>query len=179
MATVGLNFSVSNDTAASLKSVTCQSQINHLIDTLAALSAGMKTGRIILSLDDGTSLVQASNTITITNANIVDTTTTLTIGGVVLTAKTTGATGPQFNIGTDATATGVNVVACIIANVPGITATSAAGVVTVTSLVPGVIGNRVTLATATAGAFAFGASTGALLGGAGLAAAPRTFRIGA
>lgn len=88
----------------------------------------------------------------------------LTIANVVFTAKSSGATGNQFNIGGSATITAANLAAAInaSANLSGIvTASSAAGVVTLTAVVPGKAGNGLQLSeglsNATVTAFASGA----------------------
>lgn len=101
--------------------------------------------------------VAASGTVTITHANVAAND-TVTIGGLVLTAVASGATGPQFNIGADATADAVNLAAAVNANAtlaPHVTASSAAGVVTVAAKSKGSIGNLVVMATSKGTAFAF------------------------
>jgi hypothetical protein len=74
---------------------------------------------------------------------------TITIAGVTFTAKTSGATGNQFNISATPATVAANLTAAINAstNLVGLlTATSALGVVTVKSAVPGAIGNFITVA---------------------------------
>lgn len=72
---------------------------------------------------------------------------TCTLNGVTFTAKTSGATGNQFNIGADANATAVNFAAAVNASATaGITgvvtaAVTGTGVVTVYAITPGVFGN--------------------------------------
>lgn len=89
--------------------------------------------------------VSATGTITLASMVAAD---TVTIGGVVLTAVASAPTSIQFVVGTD-TVTAANMAATINA-LPALNqmvrATSAAGVVTLTCLVPGTIGNLVTLA---------------------------------
>lgn len=90
---------------------------------------------------------QASGTLTL--ASVVATN-TATINGVVFTAIASGATGNQFNVGGSDTVTAANLAAVINASVtaliPGyVTATSALGVVTVTSAFYGLGGNQSTL----------------------------------
>lgn len=100
---------------------------------------------------------------TATLASVIATN-TIVIGGVTLTCVNSGATSVQFNKGTTDTITAANLAAainalstlnCVVA------ATSAAAVVTVNCLVPGTIGNLVTLS-ATGGTITVGA---ALTGG--------------
>jgi phage tail sheath gpL-like len=60
-----------------------------------------------------------------------------------------GATGNQYNVGADDTATAANLATALNANTTldgMIVATSALGVVTLTALIPGELGNAVTLA---------------------------------
>lgn len=79
---------------------------------------------------------------------------TVLINGVTFTAVASGATGNQWNIGTTATQTATNLAAAINASVTAlvqnyVTATSAAGVVTVTASDPGEMGNCMTIAKGT------------------------------
>jgi len=79
---------------------------------------------------------------------------TITINGVVFTAKTSGATGNQFNIGASLTETAANLVAAILASTSAllkqtVLPTSDGAVVTLVSRIVGVIGNT----TATGGIF--------------------------
>jgi hypothetical protein len=121
---------------------------------------GIKSGSILGSVDVhyvAASPVAASATVTLTYANI-DADDTVTVANTVLTAKASGANGTtQFNKETDATVTATNLAACINANTTlnkFVSASSAAGVVTITSLVKGVVGNGLALATSDATAFA-------------------------
>ena len=90
--------------------------------------------------------VKASGTITLSSHVATD---TVTVNGITFTCVASGATGNQYNVGGDDTATAVNLVAALNANTTldgMIVATSALGVVTVTALVPGELGNGITLA---------------------------------
>jgi hypothetical protein len=74
---------------------------------------------------------------------------TLTIGNVVITIVTSGATGNQVNIAASATGLGTAIAALVnsSASFTGIcTATSASGVITLTAALPGTIGNGLALA---------------------------------
>jgi hypothetical protein len=104
----------------------------------------------------GGDAVAASGTATITHANLTAGD-TITIARVVVTARASGATGNEFNIGADATAdaTALTTLINTSSSFTGIcTATSALGVVTITSAVKGTIGNGLLLATSDATAFA-------------------------
>lgn len=87
-------------------------------------------------------------TATMTSTGTASNNETCVICGVTFTAKTSGATGNQFNIsGTVATqATNIATAVNASTDLTGIcTATSALGVVTFTASVPGKIGNGLTL----------------------------------
>jgi len=98
---------------------------------------------------DGGDAVAASGTFTFSNTAANND--TVLINGVTFTAKTSGATGNQFNIGASATASAANLAAAINASATAlvsglVSATSALGVVTVTARAKGVTGNAVTIA---------------------------------
>lgn len=74
---------------------------------------------------------------------------TLTIGNVVITIVTSGATGNQVNIAASPTALGAAIAALVnsSASFTGIcTASAASGVITLTAAIPGTIGNGLGLA---------------------------------
>lgn len=100
--------------------------------------------------------VAASGSIAVTYAN-VDANDTVTIGGVVLTAKASGADGTtQFNKQIDATVTAENLAACINANTTlskHLTASAATGTVTVTAKQKGSFGNLIVMSTSDGTAF--------------------------
>lgn len=90
--------------------------------------------------------IQAAGLVTFTGAPVADE--TLVIAGVTFTAKASGATGNQFNIGGDVTATAAALAAAVnastnLANI--VTATSALGVVTLTAVLAGKMGNGLQL----------------------------------
>lgn len=101
--------------------------------------------------------VAAAGTITLTYANL-DANDTVTIGGQTITCKASGATaGTQFNKETDATVSAANLVTAINANTvlsKHIVATSALGVMTLTALLKGTIGNLIVMSTSDATAYA-------------------------
>lgn len=87
-------------------------------------------------------------------------TNTIVIGGVTLTAVNSGATSVQFNVGATDTITATNLAAAINALTTinkVVQATSSAAIVTIACLVPGTIGNLVTLS-AGGGTITVGAS---------------------
>lgn len=88
-------------------------------------------------------------------------TNTLVIGGVTLTAVASGATSVQFNVGSSDTETASNAVTAINALTTinkVVQATSSGATITITSLIPGTIGNLITLSTNSAGTITVGAS---------------------
>lgn len=90
--------------------------------------------------------VKATGTVTLASHVAAD---TVTINAVTLTAIASGATSSQYNVGADDTATAVNLAATINAHTTLstlVSAEAASGVVTLTALIPGAIGNAVTLA---------------------------------
>jgi len=97
----------------------------------------------------GTAAVAGSETYTITtNAVAAD---TVTINGIIFTAIASGATGNQFNVGTDTTITATNLTTTLNANATInalYTATSSTNVITLTEKVAGG-GNTPTVATYT------------------------------
>lgn len=117
---------------------------------------------------DATTAQRASQTLTYSGAPANND--TVTLGGVVITYKTSGATGSQVNIGGSQAAAMANLVTFIniggsannIATLCTAVVTSA-NVVTVTSIFPGIIGNLITLAKSAAN-IAVGGAT--LTGGA-------------
>lgn len=142
------------------------------------LASGTISGSIIAQ-KASVAAVRASGTITITHAQL-DANDTVTICGITITAKASGAAGPQFNIGANATADAAALAACINAlatlNIY-VSATSALGVVTVTANQAGVCGNLFALATSDA--TAYGLSAALMAGGAGGAnSAPVTYSRG-
>jgi hypothetical protein len=110
--------------------------------------AGVTGGQYNASLTFYTGSVQASGTITVAAGGSANNQ-TMTICGVTFTAKTSGATGNQFNISATAATQAANMVAAInaSANLSGIVVASRVGaVVTLTAVVPGVIGNGLVMA---------------------------------
>lgn len=104
--------------------------------------------------------VKATGTITLASHVATD---TVTVNGITFTAVASGATGNQYNIGADDTATAVNLAAALNANTTldgMIIATSALAVVTLTALSAGEIGNAMTLAISAHGSVSAARMTG-------------------
>lgn len=132
---------------------------NRLLNYLAGVVGG-KSGHLTVSVEDSTA-AKASAEITVSQADAVADD-TVTIGGVVLTAKSSGASTDEFNIGASDAALATNLAAAINAQATlsqVVTASSAADVVTVTCNYPGVVGNIITLATDNATAFDLNSET--------------------
>lgn len=122
-------------------------ECNNLINLLEGLATGARNlGSLAVTIDDGDE-VSASGTVTFSSIADGD---TVTVAGVVFTAKASGASGnAQFNIGasdsTAATAFAAKVNAHpSLTNVASAAATNA--VTTITAAVSGPIGNLVSLA---------------------------------
>ncbi len=125
---------------------TIDSHINGIENLLNNIGGSTRNAIITTVVDDGNG-VAASGTLTLSS---VVATNACTVGGVTFTAVASGATGNQFNVGANDTATAVNLAAAINASVSAgvlsvVTATSAAAVVTVSAAVTGPIGNNVPL----------------------------------
>lgn len=122
-----------------------QCSLGKLTQYLQTIDGGAVQGAITFI----TTGVLASGTVTFSSIANND---TVTINGRVYTAKTSGATGlQQFNIGGSDTAAAANLAAAINADTSAlvsgvVVATSAAAIVTVKAVTPGVAGNGLTLA---------------------------------
>lgn len=117
----------------------------NLANYINSLAGGARAA----SLEFKVGAVRASLAGTFTGAPTADE--TVTINGVAFTAKASGATGNQFNIGGTVTATAAALAAAIngssTAGIVGVvSASSSAGVVTVTCIVPGLVGNAIVVA---------------------------------
>lgn len=91
----------------------------------------------------------ASGTLTCDQSATVNDTDVATIGGVALAVKASPSTTAQFAKGAGNTAMAKNLAACINGNATLakiVRATSSGAVVTITALVPGPVGNYITLA---------------------------------
>lgn len=106
------------------------------------LGGGYNKGTLLVDVAS----VQASGTVTLASAIATD---TVTINGVVLTAVSGAPAAGQFDISGTNTAAAVSLVAAVAANATlagMITATNLLGVVTLTAIQPGTVGNAITLA---------------------------------
>jgi hypothetical protein len=120
------------------------SSIERVASLFSDVAGGVHSGYLSLA----TTAVQATGTITLSSFVATN---TITVAGVTFTGVASGATGNQFNIGASDTATAANAVAAINASTTSglnsmVIASSSGAVITITSLVPGYIGNMITLA---------------------------------
>jgi len=132
-----------------------------LEDGIPQIISGIRPAKVILGLN----AVQASGTVTLTSHIATN---TVTINGVVFTCVASGATGNQYNVGTD-TVTAANLAAAINASVSAaiaglVTATSSGTVVTITAVTPGLLGNLITLAISANGSVSGANATGGTQG---------------
>lgn len=130
-----------------IDSTTPKPFIQALINFLVGLASGAEQGTLSVYVG-GTAAVAASATATFST---IVATNKVTINAVDFECVNSGATGNQFNKGADDTAAAVNCAAAINAStttrVAGyVVATSALGVVTITALQKGIVGNSITLA---------------------------------
>lgn len=135
--------------------MTSKMQLDCLQQILQQISSGGKNGAITTVIDDGNA-VSAAGTATLTGVVAGD---QLLLNGYVFQAVASGATGNQFNIGgTDAltaTALATAINNSVTTGIQGvITASAATNVVTVTSVLAGVIGNNFDLESRGSGAIA-------------------------
>jgi hypothetical protein len=134
--------------------------MNNFISYLGGVAGGAIQGA---SLAFNVGAVQATGTLTVAAGGSANDQ-TCSVCNVTFTAKTSGATGNQFNISATAATQATNMAAAFnaSANLAGkVTAVAVDGVVTITSVVPGLMGNGLglsagTLANVTLGAFANG-----------------------
>lgn len=135
---------------------------------LKGLASGALLGTVDVYTDD-TDPVAASIDVTLDFSAFTDGD-TITIGGVTFTAKSSGATGDQFDIDTDDATTAENFKAAVNASSSIneiIAATRSAAVVTLTALLKGEIGNFLTVADSVSGGTPFSYTGSALAGGTG------------
>lgn len=126
-------------------------QLSALRGFFHGMAGGDRIGKLIAQVTSGDQTT-ASGTFTFSGA--ASASDTVLINGVTFTAETSGASGNQWNIGSSATQTAANLAAAINASATALAsgtviATSALGVVTLTSLLSGVIGNAITIAKGT------------------------------
>ena len=123
--------------------------IQKISSYIAGLAGGASIGSRIYVNSGG---VQASQTGTFTgDPTAAD---TVTVNGVAFTARASGAVANEYNIGADVTAHAAALAASINASTSAkikgvVTASSALGVLTLTAVIPGAVGNLFTLAEST------------------------------
>lgn len=142
--------------------------LRNIINLFTALITGQRAGGGNASVVVEAAAVAASASITFASVANND---TLTIGGNVFTAKTSGPSGDQFLVGVsntaDAAAAAAVINASATAGVDGaVTATAALGVLTITSQVAGKVGNAVSIATSNGTRLAITGSASRLASGA-------------
>ncbi len=119
--------------------------MHKLQNYLGAVQSGARLASMVVEV----AAVKASGTVTFTGVGAaLD---TVLVNGVTFTARASGATGNEWNVGASATLSAAALVAAINASatalVSGVVlAESAAGVVTINALFAGVTGNAVTIA---------------------------------
>jgi phage tail sheath gpL-like len=154
-----------------MKNITQAKDPRSLVIGLSAwldrIVGGLANGKVDLTIDDGNG-VAASGTITLTGVGQAND--TILINGVTFTAKASGATGNEWNVGGSATLSAAAIAAAINASASAlvsghVTATSALGVVTITSKVANVYGNAVTIAEGVDGLSHMAVSGARLTGG--------------
>jgi phage tail sheath gpL-like len=113
-----------------------------LMNYLRSLMGGARQATVKVCVN----AVKATGTITLSSHVATD---TVTVNGITFTCVASGATGNQYNVGASDALTADALAAAINANTTldgMVVATSASGVVTLTALFPGELGNGVTLA---------------------------------
>jgi phage tail sheath gpL-like len=141
---------------------------------IRSLAGGVRSGRIYLQVDDANP-VKASVTAT---CDTVIATNTLTVGTVTLTADATPANENEFDPGASDTECAANIAAAINDHsVLGlaVSATSAAGVVTITAHVAGELGNHIAVSE---NSTTITLSAATLTGGTGFSSAPTAYNLG-
>jgi phage tail sheath gpL-like len=147
---------------------------NKVKNFMQAIKGGARPASISFA-QDATADVSATGTITFSSLANND---TITVGGVVFTAKTSGATGAQFNLGSNDTDAAANAVVVLNAHATVgtyVRCTSALGVITLTAARAGAAGNLIGLAISAHGSV----SAATLASGANaIPSVPVTFSFG-
>jgi hypothetical protein len=120
----------------------------YLSDYFSSLARGTREGSIDVQIAEG-SAVAASGTITFSDTGAADD--TILINGVTFTAKASGATGNEWNVGASATLSAQAFKAAVNASASAlvsqhVTASGSAAVITITAIQKGVSGNAITIA---------------------------------
>jgi phage tail sheath gpL-like len=119
--------------------------INKLQNYLGSLATGVRSASVVTRVV----AVQATGTITFSDTGAADD--TVLINGVTFTAKASGATGNEWNVGASATLSAAALAAAINASATAlvnehVTASADSGVVTITAINAGHSGNAITIA---------------------------------
>jgi hypothetical protein len=141
--------------------------VNGLANYMNGLAGGQYQGSVDVSVNRS-GAARASGTITFSGTGAAND--TILINGVTFTAKSSGATGDQWNVGASATLSAAALAAAINASASAlvsghVTASSALGVVTITSKSYSVAGNAVTIAEGVDGSSHMAVSGARLTGG--------------
>lgn len=147
-----------DECAIKLARILEQSVVGNFTGAKARVEIGTAVA-IVNSAALGNGSYATGNLTVVNNANIVANTSTITVAGSVLTFIVGEANGAQITIGANLTATAANIAARINSLVLPVTATSAAGVVTVVAKSLGTAGNSLTIATSTVGAVTVSGAT--------------------
>lgn len=123
--------------------------LSHLFKRIEQGDFGTTGGSINFDVQTSANApVRATNTLTLTYASISNNDTVVILGTTLTCVTGTPSGGAQFKKQTDATTTAANLVACVNANTTLsklVFASNVLGVVTLTLLTPGAIGNQGTL----------------------------------
>jgi hypothetical protein len=142
--------------------------VRRLITMLKALVVGIRRGRLVIHVDSATDATKA--TLDGTYTAVAPANDTVTVAGVLFTAKASPSGEAEFAIGASATASATNLAAKIAAHssLKGIVTASSpsAGVVRVTSELEGRIGNLFTVAESSSD-FTWAGGATKLAGGSG------------
>ena len=117
--------------------------LNNLINYLGGVSGGNYMANLAIKVG----AVQATGTLTVSSTGSTNGQ-QMSVCNVLFTAVTSGATGNQFNISTTPATQAANMAAAInaSANLTGkVTAVAVGGVVTITAVTPGLMGNGLNL----------------------------------
>jgi phage tail sheath gpL-like len=150
--------------------------IQNLIDKMLI---GNKPGKIDLQVDDGNA-VASSGTVTFSGTGAAND--TLIINGVTFTAKASGATGNEWNVGASATLSAQAFKAAVNASASAlvsglVTASGAGAVITLTANTKGTHGNAYTFAEGVDGSSHMAVSAARLTGGVNATANEIKFSI--
>lgn len=150
--------------------------IQNLVDQMLI---GNKPGKIDLQIDDGDA-VAASATVTFSGIGAAND--TLIINGVTFTAKASGATGNEWNVGASATLSAQAFKAAVNASATAlvsglVTASGNAAIITLTANTKGTHGNAYTFAEGVDGSSHMVVSSARLIGGVNATANEIKFSI--